>query len=235
MVRHLHSLLTPLRHKSVIRLFLEPLAIAIVLAFVVRAAVRVYVIPSASMAPTLIEGDHILVTPYHFGSKPQPGDVIVFQSPRSAGELMVKRVIAAPGDVVETRNGSVVVRGHTVAEPYVAQKASTGIVSPQIIPPDSYFVLGDNRADSLDSRIWGVLPRAAVLGRARMILWSSSRGVGRGVWGVVETSSPAEAIGRRHVPGVATPVAPISTDSSPTPHPPLPTPSRSTRFFKRIE
>ncbi|MEA2164343.1 MAG: signal peptidase [Thermoanaerobaculia bacterium] len=210
MVRHLHSLLTPLRHRSVIRLFLEPLAIAIVLAFVVRAAIRVYVIPSASMAPTLIEGDHIIVTPYHFGSKPQPGDVIVFQSPRSADELMVKRVIAAPGDLVETRNGSIVVRGHTVAEPYVAQQASTGAVSPQIIPADSFFVLGDNRADSLDSRNWGVLPRSAVLGRARMILWSSARGVGSRESGVVAAAP------------------------SPTPDTRPPTPGRSMRFFKPI-
>jgi signal peptidase I len=209
MVRPSRSFLDPVKHKSAIRLFLEPLAIAIVLAFFVRAALRLYVIPSSSMAPTLLAGDHIVVTPYHFGSKPQPGDVIVFRSPRSADELMVKRVIAAPGDLVETREGRVVVRGHAIAEPYVAAQASSGAVSPQIVPADCYFVLGDNRADSLDSRSWGVLPRSAVLGRARMILWSSARGVGSGEWGVVAASSPTSRI-------------------------PIPAPPPANRFFKLI-
>lgn len=205
-----HSLLTLLKHRSVIRLFVEPLAIAIVLAFVVRAAVRVYIIPSASMSPTLIEGDHIIVTPYRFGFKPQRGDVIVFQSPRSAGELMVKRVIAGPADVVETRNGRVVIRDHTVPETYVAEQASTGTITPQIIPDDCYFVLGDNRADSLDSRSWGVLPRSAVRGRARMILWSSGAVIGNRESGVVAAAP------------------------SPTPDTRHPAPQRSTRLFKPI-
>jgi signal peptidase I len=167
------SLRNLMRHKSAIRLIVEPLAIAIALAFFVRAALRVYVIPSSSMAPTLIAGDHIVVTPYRFSNKPQNGDVIVFRSPRATEELMVKRVIGTPGDLVETREGRVIVRGHAIAEPYVAAQASSGSIAPQIIPADCYYVLGDNRADSLDSRSWGLLPRAAVVGRARMVLWSS--------------------------------------------------------------
>jgi signal peptidase I len=199
MVRPSHSLLNLVKHKSAVRLFVEPLAVAIVLAFFVRAALRLYVIPSSSMAPTLMAGDHIVVTPYHFGSKPQPGDVIVFRSPRSAGELMVKRVIAASGDLVETRDGHVIVRGHAIAEPYVAAQANTVVVSPQIVPADCYFVLGDNRADSLDSRNWGVLPRSAVLGRARMILWSSGAVVGSRESGVVAVvRPPSPTAGSRH-------------------------------------
>jgi signal peptidase I len=198
------------QHKSAIRLIAEPLAIAIALAFLVRATIRIYVIPSFSMAPTLMAGDHIVVTPYRFRSEPQPGDVIVFRSPKAAGELMVKRVIGAPGDVVETRAGRVIVRDHALAEPYVAAQASTGLIPPQRIPADSYFVLGDNRTDSLDSRSWGLLRRADVVGRARMILWSSPRGVGSGEWGVVAASSP-------------------------TPHTPRPTPFATDRLFKRIQ
>jgi hypothetical protein len=76
------------------------------------------------------------------------------------------------------------VRGHAIAEAYVAAQATTGVIAPQIIPADCYFVLGDNRADSLDSRSWGVLPRASVLGRARMILWSSDGPVGRRELGI---------------------------------------------------
>jgi len=206
-----HSLNTPVQSKSAIRLIIEPLAIAIALAFLVRATIRIYVIPSFSMAPTLMAGDHIVVTPYRFRSEPQAGDVIVFRSPHAAGELMVKRVIGTPGDLVETREGRVIVRGHAIAESYLAAQASTGLIPPQLVPAGSYFVLGDNRTDSLDSRSWGLLPRADVLGRARLILWSSEAPVGSRESGVV-TATP-----------------------SPTPHPPLPTPSRTDRFFKLIQ
>ena len=197
--------------KSAVRLVIEPLAIAIVLAFGVRAALRLYVIPSPSMAPTLVPGDHIVVTPYRFASSPQRGDVVVFHSTRTADELMIKRIIATPGDLVETRAGRVIVCGHALPEPYLSAQATTGVISPQIIPADSYFVLGDNRADSLDSRSWGVLPKSSVVGKARMVLWSSDAGVGGGEWGVVAATSPGNAV-------------------SPTPHTPHPT-----RLFKLIQ
>jgi signal peptidase I len=207
------SLRNLVQHKSAIRLIVEPLAIAIVLAFFVRSVLRLYVIPSYSMAPTLIAGDHIVVTPYRFGNEPQNGDVIVFRSPRSISELMIKRVIGTAGDLVETREGRVIVRGHAIAEPYVAAQASTGAIAPQIIPAGSYFVLGDNRADSLDSRSWGVLPRAFVLGQARMVLWSSKTPVGSREPGVA-AATPFSTPGSR---GTA-------SDGS-----------RSDRFFKRIQ
>jgi signal peptidase I len=193
--------------KSVLRLTLEPLAIAVVLAFGVRAALRLYVIPSSSMAPTLVPGDHIVVTPYRFGHKPNRGDVIVFRSPRATDELMIKRVIGTPGDLVETRAGRVIVCGHALTESYVAAPATSGVISPQIIPAESYFVLGDNRADSLDSRSWGVLPRDAVVGRARMVLWSSDE---RDDSGVVAAASPTS--GTRQ-----------------------PTPARDARLFRLIQ
>ena len=174
---------------------IEPLAIAIVLALGVRAALRLYVIPSASMAPTLVPGDHIVVTPYRFSAKPSRGDIIVFRSTRANDELMIKRVIGTPGDLVETRAGRVIVSGHALPEPYVASQATTGVISPQIIPADSYFVLGDNRTDSLDSRSWGVLPRDLVVGRARMVLWSSEV-IGRPESGVV-AAAPSPTTGNR--------------------------------------
>jgi signal peptidase I len=131
-----------------LRLILTPLAIALALAFAARTAVRIYSIPSASMEPTLRAGDHIVVTPYH--SAPQRGDVIVFRAPASSDELMVKRIAGTPGDAVEAGAGRVVV-----------------------VPAGCYFVVGDNRRDSFDSRNWGVLPRELIVGRARLVLWSS--------------------------------------------------------------
>jgi signal peptidase I len=152
------------------RTFLQPLAVAIVLALAVRSTLRIYAIPSASMVPTLHAGDHIVVVR---GEHPDRGDVVVFRSPGSRDELMVKRIVAVPGDLVTTSNGRVTVGGHVIPEPYLASPAASGDIVPQIVPADCYFVLGDNRANSWDSRHWGVLPRDLVVGRAVMILWSS--------------------------------------------------------------
>jgi len=163
-----------MRQKSLLGTILEPLGVAVALGFLVRAAVHIYAIPSASMAPTLEAGDQILVTPYFRGT-PQRGDVIVFESLSAADELMVKRVIAVPGDLVDSRLGRVRVGGYTLPEPYVLRPASSGAVATQIVPADSYFVMGDNREDSSDSRSWGAVPRSHVVGRARLVLWTSTR------------------------------------------------------------
>jgi|ERR1051326_7060698 signal peptidase I len=152
------------------RLIIEPIVLAVALAFVARSFVHLYTIPSSSMVPTLAPGDHILVTPYAAGAQPQHGDVIVF---RHRELVLVKRVIATQGDLIASRVGRVVIGDKALAEPYVAEQGVSGTIDPQIIPHDCYFVMGDNRASSLDSRSWGVLPRNAIIGRVRMVLWSS--------------------------------------------------------------
>lgn len=165
------------RQKSLLRMILEPIAFAIALAMLVRTALQVYSVPSRSMAPTLEAGDTILVTPY-VRSSPERGHVIVFESPADRKELMVKRVVAVPGDFVDSRVGRLRIGGYTLAEPYVRSAAATGSIEALIIPSETYFVLGDNRADSVDSRSWGVVPRSLVVGRARMVLWSSAPRIG---------------------------------------------------------
>ncbi|HVG23804.1 MAG TPA: signal peptidase I [Thermoanaerobaculia bacterium] len=180
------------RTKSLLRTILEPLAVAVGLAVVARAAVHIYSIPSRSMAPTLEVGDQIVVTRY-LRSIPDRGDVIVFRSPRGGDELLVKRVIAVPGDLIDSRFGQVRIGGHTLAEPYVLRTAASGAIESQIVPANSYFVLGDNRDDSIDSRSWGFVPRDAVVGRARLILWSAEMlGAGRA------SARPAQPLA--HVP-----------------------------------
>jgi signal peptidase I len=163
-----------MRQKSLTRTILEPIGIAFGLAVLVRAAVHIYSIPSASMTPTLHPGDQIVVTRY-FG-KPERGHVIVFESPIATDELMVKRVVGLPGDLIDSRLGRVRIGGYTLPEPYVLRPAATGAIEAQLVPNDAYFVLGDNRDESLDSRSWGVVPREAIVGRARIVLWSSSAG-----------------------------------------------------------
>lgn len=163
-----------MRHKSLLRTILQPLGVAVGLGLLVRAAVHLYAIPSASMAPTLEAGDQIVVMPYFRGA-PERGDVVVFESLSIPDDLMVKRVIAVPGDLVDSRLGRVRVSGYTLPEAYVLRQASTGAVATQIIPADSYFVMGDNRDDSSDSRSWGVVPRSHIVGRARVVFRTSTR------------------------------------------------------------
>lgn len=160
-----------MRSRSILRTILQPLAIAVMLAVVVRAAVKIYSIPTESMAPTLTVGDHIVVTPYVFAATPQRGHVIVF---RAGDEVFVKRVVAVPGDLVDSRLGQARVGGYTLAEPYLLRPGATGAIQAQVVPANAFFVMGDNRADSLDSRSWGAVPRERIVGRARLILWSSA-------------------------------------------------------------
>ena len=161
---------------STFRVIVQPIIAAVVLAFAVRSAlIGIYAIPTGSMQPTLQIGDRILVTRY-FWRPAERGDVVVFRSP-GGDELMVKRIVALGGDFVDALNGHLVMDGHAMPEPYLPAGAVTAGVSPQRVPPDCYFVLGDNRLDSLDSRAWGVVPRNLLVGRARLVLWSAAGGV----------------------------------------------------------
>ncbi len=174
-----------------LRTILQPFLIAIPLAIAVRSLVHIYAIPSASMQPTLTTGDHIVVVP---DRRPERGEVIVFHSPESPEELVVKRIIATPGDLIATEGGRVTIGSHLLAEPYAARPEGSGPIVPQIVPSGCYFVMGDNRTNSYDSRHWGVLRRELVVGRAVMVLWSS---------GDVVSETPANA-----APLVSSPLRP---------------------------
>ena len=166
------------RARNLAALILEPLLVIAALALLARSAlVGVYSIPSASMAPTLQVGDHILVTSYRWpfaDHRPKRGDVVVFRGPGPSDEVLVKRVVGTPGDLVDAAGGSVRVGGHTLTEPYLLQRAMSGAVSAQIVPAQSYFVMGDNRAHSYDSRSWGAVPADHIIGKVRWVLWSSA-------------------------------------------------------------
>ena len=171
----------------------RPLAIAIACALIVRGAFfHVYAIPSASMAPTLQPGDQIVVTPFHapYASEPRRGDVVVFRSPFRRDELLIKRIIAAPGDLIASTNGRVTVGGHALAEPYVQRAGASGMLVPQIVPAGCYFVAGDNRENSWDSRTWGVLPRELIVGRARLVLFSWGDGASEPQVSAAAVSAP---------------------------------------------
>ncbi|MGH9458966.1 MAG: signal peptidase I [Thermoanaerobaculia bacterium] len=163
---------------SIVRVIVQPLSIGIIAALVVRATLlQAYSIPSASMAPTLEPGDHILVTPF---GEVDRGDVVVFRNPGVGPGYFVKRIVATAGDYIEIRGGSVWINGRRAEEPYLPPGVGTTGRVADLVPDGHVFVMGDHRADSIDSRAWGFLPEERIVGRARLIFWSA---------GGVETAS----------------------------------------------
>jgi signal peptidase I len=157
----------------------------IVVAVGVAVAVRTFVvqtfyIPSASMEPTLMVGDRILVDKlsYHLHDVHR-GDIVVFGTPpgEDAGpnvKDLVKRVIGLPGERIASAEGKVVINGKPLSEPWLVSGTVTSSIQPQTIPKNEYFVMGDNRSDSQDSRFFGPIPRSLIVGRVVMRIWPLS-------------------------------------------------------------
>jgi signal peptidase I len=171
-------------------------AVAILVALAVQSwLLKPYRIPSGSMLDTLRPGDRVLVNRvvYHL-REPHRGDVIVFNYPEDPDVVFIKRVVGVPGDTLEVKDGRLYVNGSKLAEPYVhrsrghldptvAQAAIAGstmhdpwsLSEPYRVPDGNYFVMGDNRTDSDDSRDWGTVPRAAIVGEGLATYWPFSR------------------------------------------------------------
>jgi signal peptidase I len=150
------------------------------------AVVEAYYVPTGSMRPTLLEGDPILGSKFHYWLwEPEVGDVVVFKSPDRVRELggdpsasrLVKRVVAVAGDRVEVRDGRLLVNDEPVDEPYLQERPSYRMAA-LVVPPDHVFVLGDNRNNSLDGHVWGSLEKDALLARAWVRYWPPQR-IGR--------------------------------------------------------
>jgi len=169
---------------SVWRENLESLIWAAAIALAIRTfIVAPFKIPSGSMHPTLIEGDRILVNKFIYRFRePQRGDIIVFRFPSDLKRPFIKRLIGLGGDQLEIRNGQVVVNGtpldgagrfHTST--YINQGLFGGQDQVISVPPDHFYVLGDNSASSHDSRFWGFVPKKLLIGRALSIFWPPRR------------------------------------------------------------
>jgi signal peptidase I len=147
--------------------------------FIQAQLVQAFVIPSASMEPTLVDRDRVLVNKLagDFG----PGDVIVFRRPPDVDmgvvEDLIKRVVAVGGDTIAGTGGAVWVNGTPIDEPYLADGAFTEDFGPVEVPPEHLFVMGDNRgpAMSFDSRFFGPIHEDLVVGRAFLVVWPLSR------------------------------------------------------------
>jgi signal peptidase I len=139
-------------------------------------ALEPFRIPSDSMAPTLRSGDRVLVDKraYH-GGAPRRGDLAVFRAPRT-GEILLKRVVAIGGDTVGIEDGVLVVDGRRPREPYADPEAIDSVYfGPVRVRPGTVFVLGDNRANSEDSRAFGAVPTGRLIGRVRARIWPPAR------------------------------------------------------------
>ena len=181
--------------KGVLREYAEAILVAVVLALFIRTfVVQAFKIPSGSMKPTLLVGDHILVNKFIYGvklpfgdttlipiSEPERGDIVVFKFPEDPDKDFIKRVIGIEGDVVEIRDKKVYLNGERMDDPYgthLDPRIIPGRARPRDnfgpikVPPDSLFVMGDNRDHSYDSRFWKFVDLSKVKGKAFMVYWS---------------------------------------------------------------
>jgi signal peptidase I len=189
--------------KSTGREYFESIVIAVILALFIRTfVVQAFKIPTGSMENNLLIGDHLLVNKFVFAPTAFPiestllpiqqiqrRDVLVFKYPEDPERDFIKRVIGLPGDTLEVRNKRVFINGKAIDEPYVSfllpprdggEGNSLDVrvqYGPVTVPPDHYFMMGDNRDNSEDSRYWGFLPRHYVKGKALMVYWSYEGGM----------------------------------------------------------
>ena len=198
----------PAGKKYIIREYGESIVIAIILALIIRTfVVQAFKIPSGSMEDTLAIGDHILVSKFIYGSKipftdkrilkirdPKRGDVIVFEYPEDPSKDFIKRVIGTPGDVIEEKDKKIYINGQLYVNPHEVHKEMEIIpreqnprdnFGPVKVPEGSYFVMGDNRDRSYDSRFWGFVKNPKIKGLAFIKYWSWDSGKFRVRWGSI--------------------------------------------------
>ncbi len=180
--------------KGKFREYVEAFAVALLIALVVRTfVIQAFKIPSSSMEDTLLVGDHIFVNKFVYGyhipytrgrvaefRKPVRGDIIVFVFPEDPSKDFIKRVVGIPGDIVEVRQKQLYVNGRPVEEPYTRYADGPAMnpfstrdrMPPRKVPAHQYFVMGDNRDRSYDSRFWGFVSEDAIIGKALFIYFS---------------------------------------------------------------
>lgn len=191
----------------------QTILLTILIFLAVRLVVQNFRVEGASMDPNLHSGQFLLVNkvvyarvdgtplerffstgqrgraPVYLFHGPQRGDVIVFRSPGSADKDFIKRVIGLPGETVKIVDGRVFVNGQELDEPFIVHKARYDLDA-KPIPKDSYFVLGDNRPNSSDSHVFGVISADSIIGQAWVSYWPPD------YWGLVESAAYAISPGK---------------------------------------
>ena len=155
------------------------IAVAVAIALFINFVIIINsTVPTSSMENTIMPGDRILgLRVTYWFEDPKYGDIIVFKYPDNPSETFVKRVIGTPGDIVEVKSGVTYVNGKALTENYLKEEMIEADYGPYEVPEDSYFVMGDNRNNSLDSRFWETthfVPQKNILGRAFVCYWPFS-------------------------------------------------------------
>ncbi len=166
----------------ILRELTETIVLSLIIFLLMRQVVQNYRIESHSMEPNFIEGQFILVNKlaYTLG-EPSRGDVLVFHNPTNNEEDYIKRLIALPGDTLEIKDEAVYVNGEALDEPFIANKIRPDRVHPLVeIQPGNVFVMGDNRPNSQDSRVFGQITQDLVVGKAWLRVWPMD------VWGLID-------------------------------------------------
>ncbi len=177
----------------------KQIGLAVILALVIKTSVvEAYKIPSGSMEDTLLVGDFLLANKFAYGARlplvnyrlpaftdPQPGDIVIFIYPVDGVTKYIKRCVGLPGDTIQVRNKKLFVNGERYTDPEFSKYIRPQILrrgpggrdsrdnfGPYVVPPNSYFMMGDNRDNSMDSRFWGTVHRDLILGEAMVVHWS---------------------------------------------------------------
>lgn len=165
------------KEKSSLREMVEVVVIAFALAFLIKTfVVGNFWIPSESMLPTIEVNDKVVVTNFSYWFEgPQRGDVVVFKYPLDTKKDYIKRCIGVPGETIEFRDSKLYVNGELVEEPYLPEGLTFEDYGPVVVPEGQYFMCGDNRNNSADSRAWGFLDEKLIIGKAQFIYWPFDR------------------------------------------------------------
>ncbi len=197
--------------RSVAREIIETLILALLIFLTVRSLVQNFRVEGSSMEPNLHTDEYLMVNKavyfrldlpwlskalpflgaqtgddFYLFHAPQRGEVIVFRYPQDPSRDFIKRVIATPGETVEIRSGRIFINGIPFEEPYITDLPRY-TMPPQVVPPQNYFVLGDNRNNSSDSHVWGMVPADNIVGQAWFTYWPM------GQWGFAPNYIPLAA------------------------------------------
>lgn len=175
----------------VFRELLESVLLALLMFIGLQASLQNFRVEGMSMEPTLHSGEFVMVNKLAYRldavseipllkawfRPPQRGDIVVFRFPQRPDREFVKRIVALPGERVEVKDGRLYINGRPLEEPWLPEgmRVERCYVCPLTVPPDHYFVLGDNRAGSNDSRHWGPVHRRYIIGRAWLVYWPPDR------------------------------------------------------------
>lgn len=165
------------KQKSSLREMIEVVVVALALAFFIKTfIVGNFWIPSESMVPTIEINDKVIVTNFSYWFEgPQRGDVVVFRYPQDPKKDYIKRCIGLPGETIQFQNSQLYVNGQLVEEPYLPEGLQFEDYGPVQVPEGQYFMCGDNRNHSSDSRAWGFVEKKFIIGKAQVIYWPFDR------------------------------------------------------------